>query len=105
MSNKRLALRDTVRINDDVVFRELEGEAVLLNLETGVYFGLNEVGTRIWSLLQERVSLKQVLERLPVWQRRPFHERQCNRRQHQHGKKRELKSAVPQIRRVQQEQD
>jgi hypothetical protein len=57
-------LRDTVRINDDVVFRELEGEAVLLNLETGVYFGLNEVGTRIWSLLQEGVSLTQVLDQI-----------------------------------------
>jgi hypothetical protein len=39
--------------NPDVVCRELEGEAVLLHLGTGVYFGLNAVGTRIWQLLGE----------------------------------------------------
>ncbi|MEW6544776.1 MAG: PqqD family protein [Nitrospirota bacterium] len=40
-----------IRIADDVVFRDLAGEAVLLNLATGTYFGLDEVGTRIWTLI------------------------------------------------------
>lgn len=35
----------------DVIFRDLEGEAVLLDLASGRYFGLNPVGTRIWLLL------------------------------------------------------
>jgi coenzyme PQQ synthesis protein D (PqqD) len=42
-----------VRIPDDVLFRELDGESVLLNLESGIYFGLDDVGTRIWQLLAE----------------------------------------------------
>jgi len=33
------------RIPDEVIFRELDGEAVVLNLDTGVYFGLDAVGT------------------------------------------------------------
>jgi hypothetical protein len=37
-----------------VVFRQLEDGAVLLDLESGVYFGLDEVGTRVWTLLLER---------------------------------------------------
>ncbi len=50
-------------INDEnVVARELEGEAVMLNLESGVYFGLDEVGTRIWALIQEHGSLRKVFE-------------------------------------------
>ena len=50
-------------INDDnVVSRELEGEAVMLNLESGVYFGLDEVGTRIWALIQEHGSLRKVFQ-------------------------------------------
>ena len=48
--------------NENVVSRELEGEAVILNLESGVYFGLNEVGTRIWALIQQYGSLRKVLE-------------------------------------------
>lgn len=35
-----------------VVFEVVEGEAVLLNLRKGVYYGLNTTGTRIWQLLQ-----------------------------------------------------
>jgi Coenzyme PQQ synthesis protein D (PqqD) len=40
-----------IRIRKDVVFRDLEGELILLNLATGVYFGLDPVGTRIWALI------------------------------------------------------
>jgi hypothetical protein len=40
-------------VNPDVVFRDVEGEAVLLHLERGIYFGLDEVGTRVWTALVE----------------------------------------------------
>ena len=39
------------RIPEDVVSREVGGEAVLLNLATGTYFGLDGIGTEIWTVL------------------------------------------------------
>ncbi|HET7221134.1 MAG TPA: PqqD family protein [Vicinamibacterales bacterium] len=42
----------TLRLSPDVVFRNLDGEAVLLDLGSGTYFGLNEVGTRIWQMIE-----------------------------------------------------
>ena len=45
----------------DVVFRLLDDEAVLLDLRSGTYFGLNPVGARIWQLLAEQTSLGTVL--------------------------------------------
>jgi hypothetical protein len=57
-----LSLRDAVTVAPDVVFRELDGEAVILNLESGMYFGLDEVGTRIWQLIQEHGALQRVFE-------------------------------------------
>jgi L-fucose isomerase-like protein len=39
---------------------ELSDEAVILNLKTGVYHGLNEVGARIWSLIQEPKTVADV---------------------------------------------
>jgi hypothetical protein len=57
-----ISLNSRVRIQDDVLFQELQGEAVLLNLKTGVYLGLNQIGTRIWQLLQEDGSLGRVME-------------------------------------------
>ena len=34
----------------EVVTRELDGEAVLLNLSTEEYYSLNDVGSRVWDL-------------------------------------------------------
>jgi hypothetical protein len=59
-----LSLKDSIAMPDDVLFRELEGEAVLLNLNTGTYFGLDPVGTRMWQLIAEQHSLARVLETL-----------------------------------------
>lgn len=53
-----------MRTNPDVVWRDLEGEAVLLDLSRGIYFGLNEVGTRIWRMLDEGESLERISDAL-----------------------------------------
>lgn len=55
-------LSSKISINDDVLFQEIKGEAVLLNLKTGVYLGLNAVGTRVWSLLAGKPSVGNVLD-------------------------------------------
>jgi hypothetical protein len=43
--------------SDDQISRDLDGEAVILNMKSGVYCGLNEVGARIWQLIQEPMSV------------------------------------------------
>jgi len=59
-----LALDSTVSPSDDAVFLELEGESVLLNLETGMYYGLDAVGTRAWQLAMADGSLRAVRDAL-----------------------------------------
>ncbi len=51
-----------VRMADEVIFRELQGEAVILNLASSTYFGLDPVGTRIWQLCVAHGSLRSVWE-------------------------------------------
>jgi hypothetical protein len=41
-----------------VVTRPLDGELVLLNLDTETYFGLDEVGTRMWEVLSTTPSIE-----------------------------------------------
>ena len=53
-------------VSKDVVFREMEGEAVLLNLGTGIYFGLNETGTKVWNLIVQHSSLQKVFESMAL---------------------------------------
>ena len=40
-----------ITIPDSVLSTELQNEGVLLNLETGEYFGLDEVGLDMWKVL------------------------------------------------------
>lgn len=42
--------------------QEVSGETVLLDLKGECYFGLDEVGTRIWQLIQEHGDLKKIHE-------------------------------------------
>ena len=44
---------DRPALAKDVVAREVAGETVLLNLATGTYFGLNEIGSLVWQWLEE----------------------------------------------------
>ena len=60
---RTVSLDSRVQIEEEVVYRELEGEAVVLNLKTGRYFGLDPVGTRIWQLLPDH-SLREILRLL-----------------------------------------
>ena len=38
----------------------LDGEAIVLELESGAYFGLAQVGARIWELLQEPTTCARI---------------------------------------------
>jgi hypothetical protein len=53
-----------VQVAGNVLFRDVGNEAVLLNLATSSYFGLNEIGARVWRLLASGASLAGVLEAL-----------------------------------------
>lgn len=57
-----LTLDDAVTLSDDAVFRELDGEAVVLNLETGMYYGLDAVGTVIWRAVESSGTLRHALD-------------------------------------------
>jgi hypothetical protein len=58
MSKRTIGLNSTVVVSPHQVSTELGQETVILGAQAGEYFGLNEVGARIWSLLQQptRVS-------------------------------------------------
>lgn len=53
---------DEFAIHPSVICRELSGETVLLNLESGVYYGLDAVGTRVWQLLQQGKTIASVCD-------------------------------------------
>ncbi len=43
------------------VYSELEGEAVILHLGSGTYYGLNAAGAHIWDMLRQPRKVAEIL--------------------------------------------
>jgi hypothetical protein len=54
-------MEETFQIPASVVAQEVDGETVIVDLGSGRYFGLDEVGTRIWQLLSQNGSRESVV--------------------------------------------
>jgi hypothetical protein len=57
-------LDQRIAVSSDALFQEVEGEAVILDLAQSQYFGLDEVGTRIWQLLQTHGTARAVIDQM-----------------------------------------
>lgn len=52
--NKNLEIDDT----------DLDGEKVMMNLDKGEYFMMNEVGSRIWEIISEPINVRRIIDTL-----------------------------------------
>lgn len=59
-----------ITISEEALSQEVNGETVILDLKSESYFGLDEVGTRVWQLLQEhgdvQIAFDAMLEEFDV---------------------------------------
>ena len=61
-SSSSISKNSIVVASPDQVSSDLSGESVILNLKSGTYFGLNEVGSSIWQFIQEPKTVSDVCE-------------------------------------------
>jgi len=59
-----VSFNQRVKLPDDVLISDLEGESVILNLKSERYYGLDNVGTRFLTLLSTSESIEQAFETL-----------------------------------------
>jgi hypothetical protein len=59
-----MELTDRVARASDLLFAEIDGEAVALNAQKGVCYGLNSVGLRVLQLMTTPATLAQICEKL-----------------------------------------
>jgi len=55
-------LSNRFAIKPNAMARQLGEETVILDLESGTYFGLDPVGARIWQLMKEGKSLAEICD-------------------------------------------
>lgn len=53
-----------VKRNPALVTSNIDGEVVMMSVENGEYYGLDEIGTRIWDLLENSLSVNELVDKL-----------------------------------------
>jgi hypothetical protein len=57
-----ISVNSAIVASTEQVSCEVAGEIVILSLSDAVYYGLDEVGARIWSLIQERRTVREICD-------------------------------------------
>lgn len=64
LMSARLSIDSIVSVAPEQLSCALGDESAILNMKNSVYYGLDPVGTRIWSLIQQRISVRELRNRL-----------------------------------------
>ena len=59
-----LSAESSIVLSKDQASCDLAGETAIVNLRSGVYFGLDPMGTHIWKLLREPVTFRDLCDAL-----------------------------------------
>ena len=63
MSTKiTMAPNTTVTQTKELVSSDLDGETVLMSIETGKYYNMDPIGSRIWALIEEPLSVSKLCD-------------------------------------------
>ena len=53
-----------IRRNDEIVAADMGDEVVMISLQRNNYFGLDDIGARIWAQLEQPTTMLAICERL-----------------------------------------
>jgi hypothetical protein len=62
--SQTISLSTVVVCTENNLSCDLKGDAVILNLDSGIYFGMNPLGARIWELVQQPIKVSDVQREL-----------------------------------------
>ncbi len=55
-----ISLDSLITTSSQQVFEQIDGEGVILHLESGIYYSLDSVGVSIWNLIQQPKSVDDI---------------------------------------------
>ena len=53
-----------IKRNNEVFASEIDDEVVMMNIQSGKYFGMDAIGSRIWQLVEEKIQVKEIIAQL-----------------------------------------
>jgi hypothetical protein len=61
MMGGKVVFDQSYAIPEKVLMQDLDGETVLLNLDNGHYYGLDEIGSTVWKQMMEGKSVEECI--------------------------------------------
>ena len=61
-NNMKIHIEDIIYRDPEMLSSNMDGETVMMSLENSEYYGLNEIGTRIWELTEKKISVKNLIK-------------------------------------------
>ncbi|APC96696.1 lasso peptide biosynthesis PqqD family chaperone [Francisella frigiditurris] len=55
---------DKIHKNNDIFSSEIDGEAIMMNIENNAYYSMGEIGNRVWQLLGNSTTINDICEQL-----------------------------------------
>ncbi|OIO66555.1 MAG: PqqD family protein [Zetaproteobacteria bacterium CG_4_9_14_3_um_filter_49_83] len=49
-----------IKRNPEMVFSDMDGEIVMMSIERGEYYGMDAIGSEIWNMLDEEISVADI---------------------------------------------
>jgi hypothetical protein len=56
----KITVDSKVQRNPEMVSGNMDGEVVMLSIQRGEYFGLDKIGSRIWDIIENSISISDI---------------------------------------------
>ena len=64
MKKKEISTEIIISQIEEIVASDIDGEIVMMSIENGEYYGLDEIGSRIWELIEKPVKVSNLIDTL-----------------------------------------
>jgi hypothetical protein len=64
MKKKEITTDTIISRIEEIVASDIDGETVMMSIENGKYYGLDDIGSRIWELIEKPVKVSDLIDTL-----------------------------------------
>ena len=64
MKKKEITTDTVISQIEEIVASDIDGETVMMSIENGKYYGLDDIGSRIWELIERPVKVSDLIDTL-----------------------------------------
>ena len=64
MKNRKITTETVISQTEEIVDSNIDGETVMMSIENGKYYGLDDIGSRIWELIKKPVKVSDLIDTL-----------------------------------------